>query len=184
MMWRWCYLKDYSDQICWKQRAALTVWMNRLRRAFVKLRAKQIYMITCKLSFLFEFLILLQDVEEQKTAPKWPGSQRDFCTLLISEKTHGIYHDIRQTSKFSIWWRYVNIWRIALKPRSSEGILKTSMWHWHSCFKVTLRSKKYPSRVFLWSHRSLVFTCLGNSLFGEACNKARFSGGISKCISI
>lgn len=107
-----------------------------------------------------------------------------FLCVTYFRKTHGIYHDIRQTSEFSIWWRYVNIWRIALKSRSFEGILKTSMWHWHSCFKVTLRSKKYPSRVFLWSHCSLVFTCLGNSLFGEACDKARFSGGISKCISI
>lgn len=138
-------------------------------------RAKQIYyLIIWKLAFLFESLILLQNVEEQKTALKCPGSEINFCILLISEKNHGIYHDIWQIHEFSTWWRYVNIWHIALNPWSFEGILKTNMWHWHCCFKVTLRSRQYPNRVFLWSHHSLSITCLGSSHFGEACIRPGF----------
>lgn len=133
-------------------------------------------MFPCK-SALFGSLILLHDVKEQRIAPKWLGSQTNCCMLFISGKKHGIYHDIWQTHEFSIWWRYVNIWRIALNPRSFGGILKTSKWH--SCFKVTLRFKQYPSTVFIWSFHSLLLTCPDCSLFGETCNRARVSGGIS-----
>lgn len=156
----------------------LTVWINRLCLAF---RAERQNKSICSPANwpLFGSLILLQDVKEQKIAPKWPGSQTNCCMLFISGKKHGISHDIWQTREFSIWWTYVNIWHIALNPRSSGGVLKTNKWHRHSCFKVTLRFKQYPSTVFIWSCHSLLLTCLGCSLFGEACNKARVSGGIS-----
>lgn len=74
----------------------------------------------------------------------------------------------------------MNIWHIALKARSFGGILKTSKWHRHSCFKVTLRLKQYPSTVLRWSCHSLLLTCLGHSLFRKACKKARVSGGINE----
>lgn len=95
-------------------------------------------------------------------------SNKFLHIAYFRKKTHGIYHDIWQIQEFSTWWRYVNIWCIALNPRSFEGILKTNVWHWHCCFKVTLRSRQYPNRVFLWSQHNLSITCLGSSHFGEA----------------
>lgn len=118
----------------------------------------------------FGSLILLQDVEEEKISPKWLGSQTDCCMLfyLFQKKTQGIYHDIWRTHEFSVRWRYVNIWHIALKTRSFGRALKTSKWHWHSCFKVTLSLKQDPSTVLIWSCHNLLLTCLGCSLFREA----------------
>lgn len=63
----------------------LVVWINRLCLAF---RAERQNKSICSPANwpLFESLILLQDVKEQKIAPKWPGSQTNCCMLFISGK--------------------------------------------------------------------------------------------------
>lgn len=79
-------MKDYPDQIYWKHRTALTGWVNRLHLAFVKLRAKLIYMITHKLAFLFESLILLPYVEQQKLLPSVQEAKQISARYLFQKK--------------------------------------------------------------------------------------------------